>query len=1742
MLRFAGRMLAAVLMLVAGVAQAQTISLGGGTYSQDFNTLANTAGSTTNTALPTGWLLTETGGGTRDNEQYAVDTGSGNTGDTYSYGSSGSTERAFGGLRSGTLVPVIGACFTNATGNTLGSFDIAYTGEQWRLGTISRTDSLNFEYSLSATSLTTGTWTSVAALNFVTPTTATVGAKDGNAAANRTALSATISSLAIGNGATFCIRWTDTDAASSDDGLAIDDFSITVSGTPTPSLTINDVGINEGDAGTVLATFTASLSAPAGPGGVSFDIATANGTASAGSDYVAQALSGQTIPAGSSSYNFSVVVNGDTTAEANETFFVNISNVTGAIVGDAQGQGTIQNDDVTVVQIHDIQGNGLTSPLNGATVTTEGIVTAQKFNNGFFLQTADASVDADPNTSQGIFVFTSTAPPATAAVGNRIRVTGTVTEFTPSTNLNQLSITEIVSVTSIIVISSGNALPAPVALTSADFGAGAAPGTAEKYEGMRVSIASARVVAGADGNITESSATSSTTGVFHVILPDVARPFREAGIGVMDVFPIPGGKTPPRFDTNQERLMVRSRGQIGATAIAVDAEAQIANMTGVLDYFSGTWALLPDAGSGTATGGKTPTAVADPRPEDVTIAGANLLRFFDEVNDSNGAPTLTAAAVDKRLTKTALAICDYLKAPDILGVVEVENLRVLGLLADRINTTCAFGPDYVPYLVQGNDQGGINVGFLVKNRPVGAGVRVEVLEVTQFGKTTLFTNPDSSTSLLNDRPPLLLRAIVHAENGASWPVTVVVNHLRSLNGLDDTGPGSSGWPTEGDRVRNKRGQQAMFLANLVHARQQANPNENIVLLGDFNAFEFSDGYIDVMGIVRGNEAAEPNVVSYFDSPITAPLIDGSELILDPSEKYSYVFEGSAQTLDHVVINEPIVLGASDIRVDHARINADFGVHNYGVAGNAIRVSDHDPVRLAISLAGFRSADLAAVADIFPTTVRINQVATFDASITNNGPNDATSASIAFVFDALVSPTVNAPAGWTCAAPTQAGGQTTVTCTVPTLASGATANFTIDVPTDLSLANRTVTLNVAVASTVTDPANANNQASTAVLVEANADLGLQADVAAALIDANQLASFTVDVSNSGQDGADFASLALVFDALITPNVTAPAGWTCAAPVQDASTTTVTCTTPKFEFAANVRFTIGVLASGPQQADWTLRLAAAVTSQVPDALTDNNSAMVSVRVRVFADLDAILNNATPTIDPGDTASLTATLVNNGPANVASATATFGFDALVSPTIGAPAGWTCAAPTQTATDTSVVCTGSNFASGAQPNFAIGFVAAPALAGRNVTVSAEIVSGLSDPFPGNNRTTSVVVVRPYPNSDLSVLTTVAVGNWDPISIGSPVIFEIAVANDGPGTANEITLSLTIDALVTPALAVPTGWNCGTPTQDATSTSLQCIGPRFAPRANALISVEFPAVIALAGRLVNLTATVSSERVDTENGNNSSSAAVQIRAAADLRATATAAAASVPVGGTVAYTATISNLGPNAAAISNVSLSFDALVAPTVSGLPAGWTCAAMTQTASTTVTCSGGIGIGGSLPIGVSFVATPALVGRTVRLIASVDAPIFDPVSSNNLSSAQTQIVGSDLSVRMVGRSGRAGVFLVVARNAGPSAAQTPSLSIVGNMLPRNVSLIPATGWTCRPVTVATGFRYDCNASAAMPSGGEAAFGMALSGRGLQTVTVTATVASPTPDPNPDNNSASRTLAGAGLPEDCSHRYCRR
>jgi uncharacterized repeat protein (TIGR01451 family) len=244
-----------------------------------------------------------------------------------------------------------------------------------------------------------------------------------------------------------------------------------VAGAP-PSLSINDETVSEGNSGTTTATFTVSLSAPAPSTDITFDIATQDNTATtANSDYVTKSLTGQVIPAGQTTYSFSVTVNGDTNIEPNESFFVNVTNVTGATLTDGQGVGTIQNDDVPSLSINDVslaEGNSLTKTFtftvslsapapstvtfdiatqeNTATVADNDYVahslTSQTITAGNSTYTFEVTVNGDTNIEpdESFFVNVTNISGATVSDGQGL---GTIlNDDNPQLTINDVTVTE----------------------------------------------------------------------------------------------------------------------------------------------------------------------------------------------------------------------------------------------------------------------------------------------------------------------------------------------------------------------------------------------------------------------------------------------------------------------------------------------------------------------------------------------------------------------------------------------------------------------------------------------------------------------------------------------------------------------------------------------------------------------------------------------------------------------------------------------------------------------------------------------------------------------------------------------------------------------------------------------------------------------------------------------------------------------------------------------------------------------------------------------------------------------------------------------------------------------------------------------------------------------------------------------------------------------------------------------------
>jgi uncharacterized protein len=906
-------------------------------HTQNFDTLPASGSATwTNNSTIPGWFHARTGTG---NTVIAND-GSSNAGNLYSYGTGTATDRALGSI--GSSNAAVGNLFwgyrvQNNTGQAITSLNVSYVGEQWR-NSASAAQTVSFSYLVGLPTVTgslaefQSAGVSVPQLDFTSPITGgTAGALNGNLAANRVAITHTITGLNIPNGTEVMLRWSDPDHTGADHGLAIDDFSVTATtGGGQPTLSINDVSLDEGNAGTTAFTFNVTLSSAAGPGGVTFDIATADGTAqddnptSEDNDYVARSLTSQTIPAGSTGpYAFTVSVNGDTVSEPNETFFVNVTNITGATAGDAQGLGTINNDDITVTPIHDIQGNGAASPIVGATVTTTGIVTLLRTGsnagsgaaNGFFLQSPDADADADPNTSQGIFVFTNAVP--TVGVGDRVRVTGTVVEFN--------GLTEISSPISVAVLSTGNTLPTAITLTAADLPASGpvARPQLEKYECMRLTAPSLTTVAPNDPFFD-----------VYAVLPGVLRPVREPGIPVTDPIPpdpITGLPDPniAIWDENPERLKVDTNGRAGAPNVAYTSNVTFTGPAGPLDFAFDEYRLVLDAAPA-ATANMSAVPAPTPTGEEFTVAGYNIENFNNNATQR---------------VKASQTIRTLMHYPDVVGVAEIFDLADLQALATQVNNDAIAAGDpnplYQAYLIEqdgtseDNDQ---DVGYLVRSS------RVAVNSVVQYGQAETFINPNTGLpEVLHDRPPLVLDARVDP-TGENRRVLVIVNHTRSFIDVELV----SG---EGIRVREKRKKQAESIAAMLQSLQSNNAGVPVIAVGDYNAFQFSSGYDDSLSVIKGTPTSSDQIVVAQSPDLVEPNFRNLIDELPALEQYTFMFDGTPQALDHVIVNDVVV----NARLAIVRVNADFpDAPPAEFETNPLRPernSDHDPVIAYFPLAG-----------------------------------------------------------------------------------------------------------------------------------------------------------------------------------------------------------------------------------------------------------------------------------------------------------------------------------------------------------------------------------------------------------------------------------------------------------------------------------------------------------------------------------------------------------------------------------------------------------------------------------------------------------------------------------------------------------------------------------------------------------------------------------------------------------------------
>ncbi|MFI6206752.1 endonuclease/exonuclease/phosphatase family protein [Streptomyces sp. NPDC051041] len=566
------------------------------------------------------------------------------------------------------------------------------------------------------------------------------------------------------------------------------------------------------------------------------------------------------------------------------------------------------------VRIHDVQGDTRISPYAGQKVTdVAGIVTgvrAYGSSKGFWMQ--DPDPDADAATSEGVFVFTSSAPKV--AVGDAVTVSGTVSEYVPGgTSSGNQSLTQITRPT-VTVVSGGNPVPAATVIDAASVPDAYAPAgdpaannsvnalplrpaayaldRYESLEGMNVRIADARVV----------GATDPYTELWVTVKPR-ENPSRRGGT----VYGSYGSQ-------NTGRLQIQS---LGAAADFPDAnvgDTLTGTTAGPLDYnqYGGYTLVANELGTLRSAGLQRETTRRQ-RNGELAVATYNV-ENLDPSDDT------FAAHAD--------AIVHHLRSPDIVSLEEIQDDngatddgtvtagRTVARLIDAI--AAAGGPVYdwrsvdpVDGADGGEPGGNIRQVFLFNPERVSftdraGGDATTAAGVTRVrGKAALTVSPGrvdpANPAWENSRKPLVGEFVFRGRT-----VFVIANHFNSKGG--DQGLTSAYQPP----VRSsetQRHQQATAVHAFVEEILDVQKNADVVALGDINDFEFSG----TTRILEGDGELWSAIKS-----------------LPRSERYSYVYQGNSQALDQILVSPSIRRGA--FSYDSVHINAEF--HD--------QISDHDP--------------------------------------------------------------------------------------------------------------------------------------------------------------------------------------------------------------------------------------------------------------------------------------------------------------------------------------------------------------------------------------------------------------------------------------------------------------------------------------------------------------------------------------------------------------------------------------------------------------------------------------------------------------------------------------------------------------------------------------------------------------------------------------------------------------------------------
>jgi predicted extracellular nuclease len=589
--------------------------------------------------------------------------------------------------------------------------------------------------------------------------------------------------------------------------------------------------------------------------------------------------------------------------------------------------------------IPQIQGPGDTSPYAGSVQTTEGVVTA-KVGSGFFIQDPDG--DGNPLTSDGLFVYTTAANIGTVQVGDKIRISGSITEYTPTAATR--SYTEMQNVTAIVKLAGGISItPTNIQLPFANLG---------QVEGMLVRFTNALTVSqleylGDRGEVTLSSGRLEIAS--NRYRPRTAEAKAQAAANQLNQIILDDGifVTP---------TVIPYLGEDGS----LRAGDTVSGLTGVVDFGA--------KGGGGAGFKLQPTEAPvfsqdNPRTDppmlaagNVKVASANVLNYFTtftngtDVDGNTGVGCTLGSSTAKSNCRGADNLNEYIRQnTKIVGELKAINADVFGLMEIQNS-----GDYTVTKLVDSLNEA-ISPGTGIKTYavvPKPAATGTDAIRVAMIYKPAALTPVGGALSdadAINNRPPMA--QTFRANNGAKF--TLVVNHLKS-KGSCPTGSGADADQNDSQSCWNAtRIQQANRLMNAFVPQVVASAGDaKVLLIGDFNSYGMEDpiAAITATGFVNQLER----------------FVRGSG-----GMPYSFVFNGESGYLDHALASaalSPQVVGAAEWHN-----NADEPpVVDYNTDGKPqdkytsapYRASDHDPVVISLNLAAPNtdvSASVKAVA-------------------------------------------------------------------------------------------------------------------------------------------------------------------------------------------------------------------------------------------------------------------------------------------------------------------------------------------------------------------------------------------------------------------------------------------------------------------------------------------------------------------------------------------------------------------------------------------------------------------------------------------------------------------------------------------------------------------------------------------------------------------------------------------------------------